>query len=189
MPLTFEELTTYDNRRLEPLMASGAVPSASELVGYEFRGWNIQALTDVIGTRKFIKGFYAGTPPRPPPGDTTCPSSRTDGTSPGCSKLKNNEPIRYYFFKVLPGPDLADAIYPRTLAIDYRQWPKYSFFDPVRFTVDYLVYPDPANHDLLLGKSYAQLGTFVRPFLGFFILARLRPSDLSGAPTALELRR
>jgi hypothetical protein len=81
---------------------------------------------------------------------------------------------------VLPGPNLADAIYPRTLAVDYRQWPGYGFFDLIKFTVDYLVYPDPANHDLLLGKSYAQLGTAVRPFLGFFILARLRPSNYTG---------
>ena len=177
MPLTFEELTTYDNPRLEPLMASGSLPSASEVVGYEFRGWNIQALTDVIGTRKFIKGFYAGNAPPPTAWGYNMPVEQNGRDQPWLHKLKNNEPIRYYFFKVLPGPDLADAIYQRTLAIDYRQWPKYSFFDPVRFTVDYLVYPDPANHDLLLGKSYAQLGTLVRPFLGFFILARLRPSN------------
>jgi hypothetical protein len=54
MPLTFDALTRHDNRRLEPLMASGAIPDAAELVGYELGGWNIQGLTDVLGTRKFI---------------------------------------------------------------------------------------------------------------------------------------
>ena len=182
MPLTFDDLTTYDNRRLEPLMASGAIPSTSELVGYEFRGWNIQPLTDVLGTRKFIKGFYGGTG-GPTSWGYNMPVEQNGRDKPWLPKLKNNEPIRYYFFKVLPGPDLADAIYPRTLAIDYRQWPGYSVFDPVRYTVDYLVYPDPANHDLLLGKSYGQLSKFIRPFLGFFILARLRPSAYTGPPT------
>ncbi len=183
MPLTFEELTSYDNRRLEPLMASGAVPTASEIVAYEFRGWNIAALSDVIGARKFIKGFYAGDAVPPMAWGYNRPVEQNGRDQPWLHKIKNNEPVRYYFFKVLPGLNLADAIYPRTLAIDYRQWPGYSFFDVVKFTVDYLVYPDPANHDLLLGKSYAQLGTVVRPFLGFFILARLRPSNYTGPAT------
>ena len=38
MPLTFDELTKYDNRRLDPLMVSGPVPTLSDVVGYEFRG-------------------------------------------------------------------------------------------------------------------------------------------------------
>ena len=34
--------------------------------------------------------------------------------------------------------------------------------------MDYLVYPDPASYDLVLGKSSTQLG-FIRPFFGCFI--------------------
>jgi hypothetical protein len=178
MPLTFDELTTYDNRRLEPLMRSNAVPAASDLVGYEFRGWNIQALTEVLGTRKFIKGFY-GDATSPTAWGYNMPVQQNGRGTPWLPKLKNNQPIRYYFYKVLPGPSLRDAIHPRTLVIDYRQWPEYSAFDPVKYTVDYLVFPDPANGDLVLGKSYSQIGS-IRPFLGFFILARLRPSDYEG---------
>ena len=104
MPLTFDELTTYDNRRLEPLMASGGMPTAGDLVGYEFRGWNIQALTDVIGTRKFIKGFYGGAPGESTSWGYNMPVEQNRRDQPWLPKLKNNEPIRYYFFKVLPGP-------------------------------------------------------------------------------------
>lgn len=182
MPLTFDQLITYDNRRLEPLMASAAAPTASELVGYEFRGWNIQSLTKLLQTQKFIKGFYE----EDVAGNATSwgynmPVQQNKPDQPWLPKLKNNQPIRYFFFRVLPGPSLRDAIYPRTLVIDYRQWPEYFILHPVRYTVDYLVYPEPTNRDLILGKSYAQIG-FIRPFLGFFILARLRPSDYKGPP-------
>jgi hypothetical protein len=64
--------------------------------------------------------------------------------------------------------------------VDYRQWPGYSPFNPVRYTVDYLAYPDPANRDLIVGKSYAQLGSSIRPLLGFFILSRIGPSGYTG---------
>ena len=178
MPLTFEDLTRYDNRRLEPFMRSEAVPTASDLVGYEFRGWNIQSLTDLLGTRKFIKGFYGDTASSTAWG-YNMPVQQNHRDQPWLPKLKDNQPIRYYFYKVLPGAWLPDAIHPQTLVIDYRQWPEYSTFDPVKYTVDYLVYPDPANHDLVVGKSYGQMG-FIKPFLGFFILARLRPSDYEG---------
>jgi hypothetical protein len=178
MPLTFEDLTRYDNRRLEPLLRSGAVPAASDLVGYEFRGWNIQGLTDILGTRKFIKGFY-GDPALPTAWGYNMPVQQNGRGKPWLPKLKHNEPIRYYFYGVLPGPSLRDAIYPRTLVVDYRKWPEYSDLNPIKYTVDYLVFPDPANRDLLVGKSYAQIGK-IRPFLGFFILARLRPSGYAG---------
>jgi hypothetical protein len=179
VPLTFDELTRFDNRRLEPLMGSGAVPSASDLVGYDFRGWNIQALTEILGTRKFIKGFYAGAAPERAWG-YNMPVLQNGRDKPWLAKLKDGQPIRYYFFGVLPGPALPDAIHPRSLVVDYRQWPGYSDLNPVKYTVDYLVHPDPGNRDLLVGKSYAQLTKSIRPFLGFFILARLKPSDYSG---------
>jgi hypothetical protein len=47
--------------------------------------------------------------------------------------------------------------------------------------VDYLVRPDPANHDLILGKSYSQL-LGLKIFLGFFILQRFKPSGYAGPP-------
>jgi hypothetical protein len=178
MPLTFDQLTSFDNRRLEPFMAGGTIPSATDIVGFEFRGWNIQGLTDLLGTRKFIKGFYPdGTPPNA--WGYNMPVEQNGRGKPWMPKLKNGQSIRYYFYKVLPGSALKDAIYPRSLVVDYRQWPGYSDLNPVKYTVDYLVFPDPANRDLLVGKSYAQLGK-IRPFLGFFILARLRPSEFSG---------
>jgi hypothetical protein len=179
MPLTFDVLTKYDNRRLEPLMASGAIPTLPDVVGHEFRGWNIQGLTELLGTRKFFKGFYADGPTSATAWGYNMPAERNDRSQPWVPKRKNGVPVRYYFFRLIPGPMLKDAIYPRTLVVDYRQWPGYSPLNPVRYTVDYLVFPDPANRDLMVGKSYAQLGS-IRPFLGFFILARVGPSGYNG---------
>ena len=46
-------------------------------------------------------------------------------------------------------------------------------------TVDYLAFVDPANTNLILGKSYSQfLG--LRMFLGYFLLERLRQSGYEG---------
>jgi hypothetical protein len=179
MPLTFDDLTKYDNRRLEPLMASGAAPAVSDVVGYEFRGWNIQGLTEVLGTRKFIKGFYTDDPVGPTAWGYNMPVQQNGREKPWVRKQKNGQPVRYYFYRLLPGPLLKDAIHPRSLVVDYRQWPDYFPLNPVRYTVDYLVFPDAANRDLIVGKSYAQLGS-IRPFLGFFILARLGPSGYAG---------
>lgn len=180
MPLTFDELTKYDNRRLDPLMVSGGVPALTDVLGYEFRGWNIQGLTEVLGTRKFIKGFYTEDPAAPTAWGYNMPVEQNGRDKPWVSKQKNGQPVRYYFFGLLPGPKLKDAIYSRLLVVDYRKWAEYSPFNPVRYTVDYLVFPEPANRDLLVGKSYAQLTHGIRPLLGFFIMERLRPSGYDG---------
>ncbi len=54
---TFEQLAGLGNGELERLLRAGVPPTAAELSGYEFRGWNQNSGTEIIGTRKFIKGF------------------------------------------------------------------------------------------------------------------------------------
>lgn len=178
--MTFDDLTRLDNRALEPLMATGTVPTVSDVTGFEFRGWNNQASTEILGTRKFFKGFYAAADAGVGKAwGYNMPAVQNGRDQPWQDKTKQGQPVRYYYFKVLPGSALSDAIYPKSLVVDYRQFPKYSIFNPIRYTVDYLVFPHPANRDLILGKSYSQLG-FIKPFLGFFILERFRASGLGG---------
>lgn len=178
--MTFAELTTYDNKRLEPFMKGYPAPSIADVLGFDFRGWNIAGVTDIMGTRKFFKGFF-GTAGKPRAWGYNMPAVQDGKDKPWRPKTKNGQPTRYFFYGVLAGADLKDAVHRDTLVVDYRKWPKYFPLDPVRFVVDYLVYPDPANRDLILGKSYNQI-LGLRIFLGFFILERFQPSGYSGPP-------
>ena len=182
MPLTFDDLTTYDNRRLEPLMASGAIPSAPELVGDEFRGWNIQPLTDVLGTRKFIKGFYgdrrahllgiqharrAERTGQALAAEASRTTSRSATTSSRCSPVPTS----------------------RTRSISGR-WPSTtgsgrgtrSSTPSGTWSITWSTPIQPIMTSCS-GRATGQLKDFIWPFLGFFILVCLRPSAYTGPPT------
>jgi choline dehydrogenase-like flavoprotein len=172
----FQSLTAQDNTVLEQLMASGASITTADVAGWEFRGWNMNAATVIIGTRKFKKGFYQdgngaywGYNVRVQQGSIT---------DPWVAEPSDANPNRFYFFGVSnPTPG---ELYPNGLVVDYRRWPGNSVIDPVRYTVDYLVAPDPTNKNLLLGKSYSE--TFLgNTFLGFFALERYNQTDFHGA--------
>lgn len=62
MASTFEQLAGLTNDRFEAILRAGTPPTAADLTGYEFRGWNQNPGTDIIGTRKFIRGFYGVMP-------------------------------------------------------------------------------------------------------------------------------
>jgi len=70
---TFDALTTLDKKELDRIMDEGRAPEIEDVLGYEFRGWNLQEATKLLGTRKFKKGFeietalnyYADHPGRP----------------------------------------------------------------------------------------------------------------------------
>jgi hypothetical protein len=159
-------------------MKGHPAPSIDDVLGFDFRGWNIAASTDVLGTRKFFKGFY-GAAGKTHAWGYNMPAVQDGKDKPWRPKMKDGKPIRYFFFGVLSGSALEDAVYPATLVVDYRKWPKYSVLNPARYTVDYLVYPDPANRDLIVGKAYGQ-PLALKIFLGFFILERFQPSGYAG---------
>lgn len=179
-PITFETLTGFDNKRLEPFMTTCPAPTIDELLGFDFQGWNIAATTVLLGTRKFFKGFF-GRKGQPTAWGYNMPAVQNKKEEPWAYKLEQGQPKHYFFYKVLPGHALKDAVLPKTLVVDYRLWPEYFVLNPVKYTVDYLVRPDPLNHDLLLGKSYSQL-LGLKIFLGFFILKRFKASGYSGPP-------
>ncbi|MFZ0390309.1 MAG: GMC family oxidoreductase, partial [Calditrichia bacterium] len=91
--------------------------------------------------------------------------------NPWRAKPSEEKPKRYFFFQVLPADSPGGYEYPGTMIVDYSKWDEYFFLNPVQNTVDYLVYPDPDNKDLILGKSYYK--TFIGEFyLGYFVLER-----------------
>ena len=173
---TFESLTLQKREVLEKLMTSGTRVTVADVVGFEFKGWNLNALTSLIGTRKFKKGFYRDAATGTPWGYNVRvkPGAIED---PWLALPSEQEPKRFYFFGISEADD--SASYPQALIVDYRRWPKNLKIDPVRYTVDYLVRGNSADPDLLIGKSYAEL-PFAKPFLGFFILERHNPTGLSG---------
>jgi choline dehydrogenase-like flavoprotein len=172
----FETLVQQDNTVLDQLLQTGAPITAVEVAGHEYRGWNMNAATTIIGTRKFKKGFFRD----PGTGGFWGYNIRVKQGSisePWEALPSENDPKRFYFFGVSdPTPG---GLYPNALVVDYRRWPDNWVIDPVRYTVDYLVAPNPGNKNLLLGKSYGEtpLG---RTFLGYFALERHNPTDYQG---------
>jgi len=173
---TFEGLTGFDNAQLEQLMHQGAKPTLADVVGYEFRGFNLQRLTTLIGTRKFKKGFY-GNPEEGHIWGYNIRVVQNNLSDPWIALPSDANPERLLFFKVFPAePTGRDADYANSLVVDYSQWKGYFFLNPSRYILDYLVFPDPEDRDLLLGKSYFAAGNS-RVFAGYFILERHNRSD------------
>jgi hypothetical protein len=174
-PATFDSLTVASKSDLDRLMKASPAPGLSDVVGFEFRGWNLEKSTEILRTRKFKKGFY-GNPADGYAWGYNVPVQQNAKNEPWIATPSDENPKRYFFFKVLPSAIAEDPKYRDSLVVDYRKWPDYFPANPVRFTVDYLVFPAPGDRDLILGKSYWELGP-LRPFLGYFILERHNASN------------
>ena len=178
--LTFGELVGFTNDRLESLMKQGGTPALADVAGYEFRGFNLQPLTKLIGSRKFKKGFY-GSPEEGHLWGYNIRVVQNKLDEPWMALPSDANPKRILFFKVFPAAQAGrDADYAHSLVVDYSQWQGYFVLNPGRYILDYLVFPDSENRDLLLGKSYFAVGGS-RAFAGYFILERHNKSDFTGA--------
>jgi hypothetical protein len=156
---------------LETAFIRGSMPALEDLVGWEFRGINRLPLNAVpigqlVGIKKFLKGFFRG----------------EDGRVMGYnSPVKQNvldgrwrvAPKRFGFYEVAPVDATArDNNYLHAVLLDYGKGGNKAY-DPTRGLRDYLVQVYPDNHDLYLGKAYYALaGARVR--LNYFILERHR---------------
>jgi choline dehydrogenase-like flavoprotein len=173
---TFDSLTRMSNRDLDRVVErSTAFPAIADVLGFEFRGWNINPTTNITRTRKFKKGFF-GEAGLDHAWGYNMPVKQNGRTEPWIPERDGDRLRRYYFFGVVPTAKAKNPKIRNSLVVDYRLWNEYFPLNPVKYTVDYLVYPDPANRDLIVGKSYAEVG-FLRPFLGYFILERENESD------------
>ncbi len=169
----YEALTKKSDRELDAIFAASPAPSPRALVGYEWRGFNTPRFTRLLGIQKFIKGFFE--------------VERADGTKhvegynlrvpqngihgPWTAQPSPDAPAAFGFFTVTqpkPSENLLDYG-----ASQRNRWWR---IDDVVMKVlrDYLVTPDPAHPDILLGKAYMQLGPF-RIFSNYFVIEKLRP--------------
>ena len=161
--MTFDEMTRMTNADLEKLFLAGRAPDPAALAGYEWRGWNVPWYTRVFGIQKFIKGFFA----KPGGVEGYNVPVRQDYLADPWTRKARAKPFGFY--RVVPTPE--------GLLLDYGASARNPRYRPERVLRDYLVVPDPARTDLLLGKAYLALGARVPS--NFFILERLGRTEWS----------
>ncbi len=170
---TYETLCEASDRELERWMTQGEMPRIEDLAGWEFRGYNAQPVTSLLGFRKFKKGFTldAGEPGLLRGYNVKV---RQNGLlNPWVDLLRHGEPVRHGLYVAYPvDPASRDNLYPRSLLLDYggRRNPP---LDPSGLLRDYLVQVTAGDPDLYLGKAYGALGARLRIPAGYFILGRL----------------
>jgi hypothetical protein len=180
MPLTFADLAHASPSRLEALLRAGAAPPPETIAGVEWRGLNTGLPPRLLGLQKFIKGFF-----RDAGGVAgyNIPVAQNGVAAPWLPLPSAEAPRRYAFYTVAPvNPASTDRLYPSALLLNYglgRPSPGSPFI--ARLLRDYLLAPDPANPDLLLGKAYFALGPLRLPS-NFFILERLGPTPWQPSP-------
>lgn len=178
-----KSLVSAPSAELEAKMAAGVAPSFDDLRGWEFSGTNAGALTDLLGIRKFKKGFYEG-PPRVDRGPTpflqgyNVVVAQNGIGNPHVARPSEEKPKRHGFYRVhATVPGARDAKYPNALLLDYGLGKNGA--NPAGLLRDYLVQVDPDDKDLLLGKAYlAILG--MRVPVGFFVLVRHNKHAFAG---------
>ncbi len=169
------------NNQLEKVIRCGEAPDMASLVGWEFKGYNVLEPTELVGIRKFKKGFYLEDPTRDPAlginGYNVKIHPNTLG-EPWIEKTRGGEPLRHGWYDVYPvSLSERDNKYPNALLGNYGLSPKNSVFDARRGLREYLVQVYPDNPDLFIGKAYAAAGP-MRFAIAFFILERHNESTL-----------
>jgi hypothetical protein len=176
----------------DAVMRAGVAPEFSSLAGWEFDGTNTGAITDLVGIRKFRKGFYEGAPRVPEGPQPFLQGYNVVVAQDGIGKPHVAVPSeaaakRHGFYRVhAVDPASADNVYPNALLLDYGLGR--NGIEPSGLLRDYLVqvYADDAN--LLLGRAYVALAG-ARIHGGYFVLARGRRFDFATQEReALELR-
>lgn len=176
---TYEGLAKSSESELKKIMQEGVTPKFEDLVGWEFRGWNVPYITRILGFQKFKKGFYLG------------PNQRIDGREisgynvvvvqnrfdePWIAKPSEDAPKRHGFYIVYKvRPEDKDNLFQNALLLNYGLG-KNPLWHPARLLRDYLVQPDPDNRDLFLGMAVFAIGPF-RVFPSFFIIERYNQSN------------
>jgi len=169
----YEELCQMKDKELEEIFRQGKTPEFKNLIGWEFRGYNVPYITEILGFRKFKKGFFVG-PGQSPEGAEIMGYNvlvlQNGFFGKWIALPDENYPKRYGFYLVYKvRPEEPDNKYPNALLLNYGK--AKNGLHPARFLRDYLVQPDPDNPDLYLGKAYFALGP-LRVFPSFFVLER-----------------
>lgn len=170
----FRELAQSSNARLEKIMRASKSPALESLVGFEWRGYNTSWRTRLLGLQKFIKGFFREGG-RVEGYNIQVQQNGLDG--PWLDQPAPESTKRFGFYLVARvDRESVDNLYLEAVLLDYGASPRNATYRIERLLRDYVVQPDPANPDLLLGKAYLALGRLRLPS-NSFILERLRPTS------------
>ncbi|MCO4745547.1 MAG: hypothetical protein KC912_12215 [Proteobacteria bacterium] len=175
--MTFSTLIALPLSDLDQVMSHGATPTADQLAGSEFRGFNPPLFAKVLGFQKFMKGFWVDEEGKLAGYNLFVKSARGGPDAPWEPK-KAGTAGRHGFYDVEPiASEGRYTDYPNAVLLNYGSG-RNSMANPEARIRDFLVQVDPDNPDLFLGKAYLDLA-LARAFSNFFILERLRdaPKD------------
>jgi hypothetical protein len=182
--MTLEDLARMPNRSLERIHRLGTPPSLAELAGQEYCGFNRPASFELLGIRKFIKGFFV------PVGGESRADQRIEGYNVAAiqngidgrwlAKGDDGNPKRFGFYTVEPTrPGEPGEQYPNALLLDYGASSRNETYDPTRLIRDLLVQV-AGRSDLLLGKATLALIPGHWVFSNYFILRHRGPHAFRG---------
>jgi hypothetical protein len=159
----------------DAVMRAGTAPSFESLAGWEFAGTNTGGASDLLGIRKFKKGFYVGAP-RVPHGPApfiqgyNVVVEQNGVGNPHVATPDDATAKRHGFYRVQAVVAGArDAVYPSALLLDYGLGR--NGIEPSGLLRDYVVQVYADDPDLLLGRAFFALGG-LRIHGGYFVLAR-----------------
>ena len=153
-------------RELEQEFMRGGTPDLDDLVGWEFRGinhlpLNVLPIAQLVGIKKFVKGFYQAEDGRAMGYNRPVGRNALDGRWNVAAK-------RFGFYEVHEVDATArDNRYLHAVLLDYGRGGNKPL-DPTSVLRDYVV---QLGDDLFLGKAYAAIGPARVPS-NFFILER-----------------
>lgn len=169
----YRRLARSTDAELEESLRASKGPDPAALAGWEFRGWNVPAWAGLLGIRKFVKGFFAG---EDGVGGYNIPVDQNGLEGEWLHRPSAETPRRFGFYRVGRVDKAAkDNFYPEAVLLDYGASTLNPAWRPERVLRDYVVQPDPAAPNVLLGKAYVALGP-ARVSPNFFVLERLRPT-------------
>jgi len=174
-------LCVASDDQLETAMRQGVQPRLADLAGWEFRGYNTLVLTEMLGFRKFKKGFYQANPSEQDPAylnGYNVQVVQTPLADPWFDRVKGGQSIKHAWYRCHPvRMTETDCRYPNGVLVNY-DCPEGKRYDPSKRLRDYVVQVYPDNKDLLLGKAFVALAGPLRVFVSYFILERENPSSL-----------
>jgi hypothetical protein len=182
MAYSYLSLAKASERDLEYVLRKGRIPSLGNLVGYEFKGYNLPFLTQVLGFRKFKKGFFPDRGQSVEGGEISGYNVFVEQNGlddAWIARPSDVEPKRHSFFHVYKvRHSEIDSLYPNAVLLNYGLGGN-APWNPARLLRDYLVQVDPDNPDLLLGKAYFAAGP-LRAFPSLFVLEKYNDSTFQG---------
>ena len=182
----YYSLCVANSQSLESVMRMGIAPDLTSLAGWEFKGYNTPDFIELLGFRKFKKGFYIENPSLDPKQEIAGYNVQVLQNPLGddwFDKIHDGQSVKHGWYDCyqvrMTDPDCK---YPNAALINYDV-PRNSSLDPTRKLRDYLVQVYPDNPDLLLGKAYVALFGPIRVFVSYFVLGRSNRSALGGIKT------